>query len=457
MKADVVVVGGGPGGSACAMYLSRAGISSIIVEQESFPRYHIGESLTGEAGGVLRDLGLLDNMTRAGYPIKHGVKVYGPNPDHYWFVPVMMRTKEWELSPITTWNVRRSLFDTLMLDEAQERGATVIRGKALKPIVGDDDSVHGIQVQMSDGGIAEIRSELLLDCSGQATWLANHGGVTGPKYMGAYDKQVAFFSQVVGMRLDGGEERSMQRGNALIFYKSKYHWAWAIPIDDEVTSVGIVIPSAYFLDKRERKTDFVRRELRELNRELSDRLPEITLVEDVHVIPNYSYQIRGFTGKGFICVGDAHRFIDPIFSFGVYVTMKEGYFLAPVIKAYLEGANRDAANPFVDYQVFAERGIDVFEDTIDLFWEQPLGFATFVHNRYRELMIDILAGRVYERQPNLAVQSFRRFLKRERSYDADDYSIPIGSRFHPERAPIWQVGADTGDMMEETEAWMGAR
>lgn len=112
-----------------------------------------------------------------------------------------------------------------------------------------------------------------------------------------------------------------------------------------------------------------------MNDELTRRLPTIDFAEDVHVIPNYSYQVKGFCGKGYICIGDAHRFIDPIFSFGLTVAMREAQLAAPEIKAYLDGANRDADNPFADHQLRCEQGADVLEDMIDLFWEQPLAFA----------------------------------------------------------------------------------
>jgi flavin-dependent dehydrogenase len=131
--------------------------------------------------------------------------------------------------------------------------------------------------------------------------------------------------------------------------------------------VGIVCPSPYLLGKKESNRDFYIRELRELHSELSSRIPEIKLVEDVHVIPNYSYQVNGFCGKGFICIGDAHRFIDPIFSFGLTVTMREGQSVAPIIRAYLEDANRDKPNPFADHQLFCEMGIDVMGDVLDSF------------------------------------------------------------------------------------------
>ena len=223
----------------------------------------------------------------------------------------------------------------MMLDEAVARGATLLQGKALKPLR-NDDIVAGAQVRMADGGIQDIKSEILLDCSGQATWLANLGGVTGPKYLGAYDKQIAIFSQVANPIRDHGKTRDSHKDNTLIFYWKKYHWAWFIPLDDEVVSVGIVVPSAYFLDKKESRRDFYLRELHEIHPELKRRLPEIQLVEDIHVIPNYSYQVKAFCGKGFMCLGDSHRFIDPIFSFGLTVTMREGQFAAPLIRAYLE-------------------------------------------------------------------------------------------------------------------------
>jgi hypothetical protein len=103
--------------------------------------------------------------------------------------------------------------------------------------------------------------------------------------------------------------------------------------------------------------------------------------------------------------------------------------------------------------LFCEKGTDNLEDMVDLFWEQPFAFATFVHHRYRDQLIDAFAGRVYEHehQPSPAILTFRKMLKRRREYEhEDDYSIPIGSRFHPERAPIWEPNAP----LSSTEEWM---
>ncbi|MEZ4293446.1 MAG: tryptophan 7-halogenase [Polyangiaceae bacterium] len=441
-KQDVVIVGGGPGGAATAMFLIQQGIRPLIVESARFPRYHIGESMTGAAGKVLRDLGLEAEMRRRDYPVKQGVKVYGQSARGTWWVPVTGRDPDWKLFDWDTWQVRRSDFDSMMLEEAARRGAEVLHGKAVKPILDDNGDLRGITVRPDDGASTlDIESQVVVDCSGQSTFLASHG-VTGPKYLGNYDKQIAIFSQVAGADRDRGDTRQLHPDNTLIFYQKKFHWSWFIPLDREVVSVGVVTPSAYFQDRKESLHDFLVRELKELHPELSRRVGDVKLCEDVRVIPNYSYQVRRFCGKGYICIGDAHRFIDPIFSFGLTVSMREGQLAASAIKAYLEGQSRDATNPFAAHQLACERGADVLEDCLDLFWEQPLSFALSVHHRHTEHMTDMFAGRIYERQPSPPLLAFREMLgrERERSYETEDeYSMPIGSRYHPERAPLWQA------------------
>jgi flavin-dependent dehydrogenase len=457
MKTDVLIIGGGPGGTAAAMFLIREGIKPIIVEREAFPRFHIGESMTGEAGQVLRRLGLEKKMLRASYPVKHGVKVYGSDGANTWFIPVSARTPDWKLTPGTTWQVRRSHFDSIMLEEAEARGAKVVRGKAVKPLFGENGSngsVRGATVGWPDGSFEDIGAEVVLDCSGLATFLANQRA-TGPKYVGNYDKQVAFFSHVTGAIRDAGTSGETAQDNTLIFYQKKFHWAWFIPIDDQVVSLGVVVPTATFKESKQTQEEFFRSTLPAINPDLARRISDMQPVEKVHVIPNYSYQVRRFCGKGYICIGDAHRFIDPIFSFGISATLREAEFAVPQVLAYLEGKGRDLANPFAEHMLFCEKGADNLEDMIDLFWEQPFAFATFVHHRYRDELIDAFAGRVYEseHQPSPAILTFRKMLNRTRGYEhEDDYSIPIGSRYHPERAAIWEPASP----LSTTEEWLGS-
>ena len=157
---------------------------------------------------------------------------------------------------------------------------------------------------------------------------------------------MAFFSHVKGAIRDSGTSGENAKDNTLILYHNKFHWAWFIPVDSETVSIGLVTPRADFLREKQTPEEFFRKDIYTINPELKRRIPQLDLAEKVHVVPNYSYQVRGFCGKGFICLGDAHRFIDPIFSFGVTVTMREAELAAPLIRQYLDGKLEDKDNPF---------------------------------------------------------------------------------------------------------------
>jgi flavin-dependent dehydrogenase len=439
------------------MRLRKRGITPVIVEREAFPRFHIGESMTGEAGNLVRALGFSSEMKEAGHPIKHGVVVSGTKGNADWWIPMMRRNPDLSADFNPTWSVRRATFDKMLLDAALADGAELINGRATTPLT-ENGAISGAEVELGENDTLRIEAKLTLDCSGQASFLANRHA-TGPKYLGSYDKQIAIFSHIKNFVRDPEtDEARVKPGNTHIFYTKKYHWAWGIPLDDEVTSVGIVVPSEYFRSKKESKRDFYVRELRELNPGLAKRVEDAELVEDVHVIPNYSFQVAGFAGPGYICIGDSHRFVDPIFSFGLFVALQESDFAAQATQDYLNGklSNSNGVNPFRDYMIAAEKGIDVLEDMIDTFWENPLAFAVMVHNLYREPMIDVFSGRIYEgdlhKNRDEAMVAFRKLLKRERAYDDQTlFSIPIGSRYHPERAPLWNSELDS---VATTEAWI---
>jgi flavin-dependent dehydrogenase len=398
MKTDVVIIGAGPGGSVSALFLAQKGIKSVIVEQSTFPRFQIGESLTGEAGKALKGLGLGEKLDKLGCYIKQGVRVYGRGGKNQFWVPVTGRTDEGEIYDSTTWHVRRSDFDQLLLDEALETGTTFVQGQASEPLLDMDGSVCGLRVKkLPDGKYEDIHSQVVIDASGSASFLSTQG-IAAKKQIGAYDKQLAIFSQIAS---------SSDAPGTLIFYQQRDHWAWYIPLDRESISVGVVTPASYFRSKQESREDFLLRELRELNPELAKRVANPELIEEVRGRANYSYWVREFTGKGYLCVGDAHRFVDPIFSFGVHLAISEARKAAEEIEAYLAGEHRDQANPFLEYQQFSEQGQDVIQSLIDAFWNHPIAFALFVHRRYVEDMIDIFAGRIYNKEHSRGLKAMR--------------------------------------------------
>ncbi len=392
-KHPVIILGGGPAGSVTAMHLLQRGITPLIVERHDHPRYHVGESLTGATAVTLKELGLGPAIEAQRYPIKHGAVFYGPEGKNDFWVGLVRRNEQNVQVPTSTWNVMRSTFDKLLFDAALERGAQWIKARALAPLV-KDDAVIGLKIETPDGATDNLYSEVLIDASGCATFLANHK-VTGRKVPGSSDKQIALFSQFANTIRDNGSELHEQPGNTLLYYQAKYYWAWFIPVSEELTSVGVVFTSDYFKKARMTKEQMFLHECRHMTPVLSKRLPDLTLQEPVSAIPNFSYQVYNYTGKGFICIGDAHRFIDPIFAYGVYFGIQEGLFAADAVAQFLSGERNANGNPFADLEPLFEEGSDVVEDVVGVLWEYPLAFQRIVTWRDKEPSLDLLSGLIY--------------------------------------------------------------
>jgi flavin-dependent dehydrogenase len=400
---DVVIIGGGPGGSTTSLFLEKLGLSSVIVEADPFPRFHIGESMTGEAGAILRRLGLEETMIEMAWPVKHATEVYGAGGQNKFRVPVMARESN-GLKAASTWQVRRSEFDTMLLDRAIERGATLVRGEAVDPILARNGAVTGTTVRLEDRSTTEIAARMVVDASGRGTW-ASRAGLTGERKRGNYATQTAVFSHVRNAVRDDGDDC----GNTLIFYSSHLHWGWFIPIDNEITSIGIVAPNSYFREFSSDVDGYFAGQLESLNPELKRRIEDAEHVEPVRATANFSYEIPEYVGDGFLCVGDSHRFIDPIFSFGLYISMAEAERAAGAIAEAINNLNPAALN---DYLSFADRGQETLQHLVDGFWANPLAFGYMVHHSdYAEDFVDMFAGRIYSEKRSAAYEKLGQLIK----------------------------------------------
>ena len=392
------------------MYLLKHGITPVIVERDDHPRYHVGESLTGATAIALKELGLGPAIEAQRYPVKHGAVFYGPDGKNDFWVGLVRRNEQGVQVPNSTWNVMRSSFDKILFDAAIERGAIRIKATALAPIV-QDDAVIGLKIRTPEGATENLYSEVLIDASGCATFLANHR-VTGRKVPGNSDKQIALFTQFANTVRDDGPGLHQQPGNALLYYQEKHYWAWFIPVSDELTSVGVVFRTEHFKRAGMTKEQMMLHECRHMTPVLSERLPDLQPTEPIHAIPNFSYRVHNYTGKGFVCIGDAHRFIDPIFAYGVYFGIQEGEFAANTIAQFLSGKIKTNGNPFADFERLCDGGNEVVEDVIGVLWEYPLAFQRIVTWRDKVPSLDLLSGRIYgeEGENNIARINMRRLM-----------------------------------------------
>lgn len=385
----IVIVGGGPAGAATAIWLAKGGRRATIIERDTFPRFHIGESLTGESGNLLRDMGLEAAMTAMNNPVKRAVRIYSPSGRAWFCFPVKRRASNGGLEDTHTWQVRRSAFDAMLLDHARSLGTMVVRGRAVAPVVDAAGLVRGVRCS-TDTGEQVIESDVLVDASGQQTFLAN-AKVTGTKERGRYDRQVAVYGHFRGAVRDEGDAS----GDTVLFFRQQNLWSWFIPIDETVTSIGLVVGTDYFQDSRESRRDFLLRELGTFNTELARRTRDAELVDDVRASSNYSYEIDPFVGPGWLCVGDAHRFIDPLFSFGVNVALAEARTAATAILDYLAAGGGSRTEPLERLADWSRRGVDVCQTVLDGFTTAPFAFGGIMAEREDDF-IDLLAGRVWD-------------------------------------------------------------
>lgn len=400
---DVIVIGGGPGGSTLAAYLAQAGVHVLIIEKETFPRYHIGESLTGMAANIIHEFDLGATMDELQFPPKGGVKVIGQGAKSEFFVPVLQ----------PTWQVRRDQFDDVLLKNALKQGAYYEQG-TVKEILRNGEQVIGIRYLPTNGSPGEMKeafAKYVADASGRANIMARQGIAGDIQYDDNLSRQVAIFTQFKDALRDPGD----MGNNTFIFYSEVHHWGWFIPVSPDVVSVGIVVP-AQKLKEAGSVSAALDWGIEHINPDLRRRLIGRERVEEIRTTTNYSYSVDPFVGNGWLCVGDAHRFIDPIFSFGASFAMIEAKAASKAIMAALETG--DWREPFAEFVALCNRGQNAAYDVIRYFWRYPIFFGYQSRGKQRKDIMRLLSSDVHSQHEMPALQMMRHTLQKFESKTA---------------------------------------
>lgn len=330
---DVVVVGGGPGGSTAASFVAMRGHRVLLLEREVFPRYQIGESLLpATVHGIGRLLGVHEELAKAGFTRKLGGTFrWGSNPEPWSF---FFSVSPHLAGPTSyAYQVERMKFDDILLKHSRKLGVDVREGCAVQDVVEEDGRIVGVRYEDHNGLRHEARARFVVDASGNRSRIYQNSGST--RVYSDFFRNVALFGY-----FRGGKRLPSSPGN--IFCEAfPDGWFWYIPLSDSLTSVGAVI-NRDAADQLHGDQEAALMRLIDQSPRVRDLLSDATRVTDgvygqIRVRKDYSYLNSSFWGKGMALVGDSACFVDPVFSTGVHLATYGGLLVARSINSVLAG------------------------------------------------------------------------------------------------------------------------
>jgi flavin-dependent dehydrogenase len=337
---DCIVIGGGPSGSTVATLVADAGYKVLVVERTKFPRFHIGESLMPETYWTFERLGMLPKLKQSDFVKKYSVQFVtatGRESQPFYFDERDPR----ECSQ--TWQVLRSRFDEMLLDNSAEHGATVWQEANVNEIILEPSPTDnlpratGVVVTRKGQQPRRINARVVVDATGTNAMLSKKLGIRKGDPM---LRKAAIFAHYTGCTRDPGKN-----GGATLVLSTKQNdgWFWYIPLPDDVTSVGVVGDLSRLSNKLSTPEKTLEEEIANCPG-LQPRMTNARRVGEVHVISDYSYRSTRCAGDGWVLVGDAFGFLDPMYSSGVFLALKSGEMAADVINEALKTGGTDAVN-----------------------------------------------------------------------------------------------------------------
>ena len=324
-ECDVVVIGGGPAGSTTATLLAERGHRVVLLEKDSHPRFHIGESLLPANVPLFEKLGVAKEMAEIGME-KWGATFVSPDHDHtagFRFGDATDRSM-----PLA-YQVRRSEFDEILFRRAERVVAEARENCRVREVsLGDRTTPPTVTAVDADGTQHEWQAKFVVDATGRDTLLGNRMKM---KRKNPEHNSAAIFGHFRNAKRDCGQ----LEGNIIIFWFA-HGWFWFIPLKDGVTSIGAVVWPYYMKSRKVPVRQFLMDTIA-LCPKLQERLADAELVEEPTATGNYSYHCDECQGENYILVGDAYTFIDPVFSSGVMLAMNSGFAGTDVIDARLRG------------------------------------------------------------------------------------------------------------------------
>ena len=381
---DAIVVGGGPSGATAAALLAEQGHKVVLLEKEKFPRYHVGESLMPFCYFTLERLGVLGQMEEHAFVKKNSVQFVtqdGQVSAPFYFF------QHFDHPAATTWQVERSVFDEMLLRNAEKKGAEVREETKVQNFVYDGETVTGVVAEGADGTEYTVQAPITLDCTGRDALLQRKKSwrKRDPKL-----NKVAIWTLYKGAKRDEG----LDEGATTVAYIPNKGWFWNIPLRNNIVSSGIVAERDYlYRDTRDPK-EIYEREIQE-NEWIKEHLGEGEQFGEYWVTGEYSYRAEHCATDGAVLVGDAFAFLDPVFSSGVFLALKSGEMAADAAHAALAKGDTSAAQ-FADYGEKLCEMIEVMRKLVYAFYDEDFSFAKLIrkYEELRPMLTDCLIGDV---------------------------------------------------------------